>query len=49
MFEADILKIDNDNSFRKFTAIYIKMVYKIDPDKIIIVRVSHAASEPNEY
>jgi len=49
MFEADSLRINNDDSFRKFTAIHIRLVYKIDPDKIIIVRVRHAASEPSEY
>ncbi len=49
MFEADPLRIDSDDSFRKFTAIQIRIVYKIDPDKVIIVRVRHAASEPSEY
>jgi mRNA-degrading endonuclease RelE of RelBE toxin-antitoxin system len=49
IFEADLLKENNDGSFRKFTAIHIRIVYKIDPDKIIIARVRHAASEPIEY
>lgn len=49
IFEADPLKENNDGSFRKFTAIQIRIVYKIDPDKIIIARVRHAASEPTEY
>jgi mRNA-degrading endonuclease RelE of RelBE toxin-antitoxin system len=49
IFEADSLKTDNDGSFRKFTAIHIRIAYKIDPDKIIIARVRHAASEPTEY
>ena len=49
IFEADQLKVDNDGSYRKFTAIHIRIVYKIDPDKIIIARVRHAASEPTEY
>ena len=49
IFEVDTLKIDNDKSFRKFTAIHIRIVYKIDSDKIIIVRVRHSSSEPTEY
>lgn len=49
IFEADSLKENNDGSFRKFTAIQIRIVYKIDSDKIIIARVRHAASEPTEY
>ncbi len=49
LFEEDLLKIDNDGSFRKFTIIYIRIVYKIDADKIIIARVRHSASEPAEY
>ncbi len=49
IFEADSLKADNDGSYRKFTAIHIRVVYKIDSDRIIIVRVRHASSEPIEY
>lgn len=49
IFEEDVLKIDNDDSFRKFTVIYVKVVYKVDADKIIIARVRHATSEPTEY
>ena len=49
LFESDSLKINNDGSYRKFTAVHIRVVYKIDPDKIIIARVKHAASEPTEY
>lgn len=49
IFEADSLKENNDGSFRKFTAIQIRFTYKIEPDKIIIARVRHAATEPIEY
>ena len=49
MFEADILKTGNDGSYRKFTALHIRVVYKIDTDKIIIARVRHSSSEPTEY
>ncbi len=49
IFEADPLKENNDGSFRKFTAIHIRIVYKIDSHVIIIARVRHAASEPTEY
>ncbi len=49
IFEADPLKTFNDGSYRKFTAIHIRIAYKIDPDRIIISRVRHAASEPSEY
>ncbi|CAN5412985.1 hypothetical protein BH10BAC1_BH10BAC1_06070 [soil metagenome] len=49
MFEADSLKTENDGTFRKFTAIHIRVVYKIDQDRIIIARVRHASSEPTDY
>ncbi len=49
IFEKDSLKADNDGSFRKFTAIHVRIVYKIDSDKIIIARVKYASSEPTEY
>lgn len=49
MFEADILKTDNDGSYRKFTVLHIRVVYKIDTDKIIIARVRHSSSEPIEF
>ena len=49
IFEKDSLKEDNDGSFRKFNAIHIRIVYKIDSDRIIIARVRHASSEPVEY
>ena len=49
IFEKDTLKTDNDGTFRKFTAIHIRVSYKIDTDQIIIARVRHAASEPAEY
>ena len=49
IFEADILKTDNDASYRKFNALHIKVVYKIDTDKIIIARVRYSSSEPAEY
>jgi mRNA-degrading endonuclease RelE of RelBE toxin-antitoxin system len=49
IFETDPFKENNDGSFRKFTAIYVRIIYKIDPDKIIVTRVRHAASEPTEY
>ncbi len=49
IFEADILKTDNDLTYRKFTALHIRVVYKIDSDKIIIVRIRHSSSEPAEY
>jgi mRNA-degrading endonuclease RelE of RelBE toxin-antitoxin system len=49
LFEADSLKLDNDGTYRKFTVILIRVVYKIDTDKIIIARVRYAASEPVNY
>jgi mRNA-degrading endonuclease RelE of RelBE toxin-antitoxin system len=49
LFEADSLKLDNDGTYRKFTVILIRVVYKIDTDKIIIARVRYAASEPTNY
>jgi len=49
IFEADMLKTNNDGSYRKFHAIHIRVVYKIDTDKIIIVRIRHSSSEPVDY
>lgn len=49
MFEADILKTDNDGSYRKFSVLHIRIGYKIDSDKIIIARVRYASSEPIDY
>lgn len=49
MFEADILKTDNDGTYRKFNALHIRVGYKIDSDKIIITRIRHSSSEPTEY
>jgi mRNA-degrading endonuclease RelE of RelBE toxin-antitoxin system len=49
MFESDMLKTDNDGSYRKFTVLHIRVVYKIDDDKIIIARVRHSSSDPIEY
>ena len=49
IFEADNLKSDNDDSYRKFTVKYVRIVYKIESNKIIIARVRHSSSEPAEY
>ena len=49
MFEADSLKTDNDGSYREFNAILVRVVYKIEPNKIIIARVRHSSGEPTEY
>ncbi|MGL4595993.1 MAG: type II toxin-antitoxin system RelE/ParE family toxin [Bacteroidia bacterium] len=49
LFEVDSLKVNNDGSYRKFVAIHIRITYKIEPDKIIIVRIRHSASEPLDY
>jgi len=49
LFEADSLKENNDGTFRKFTSVHIRVVYKIDSDKIIIARVRHSSSEPDHY
>jgi len=49
IFEEDSHKTNNDGSFRKFQAIQIRIVYKIENDMIIIVRVRHARTEPKEY
>lgn len=49
IFEKDPLKANNDGTYRKFNAIHIRVVYKIDGDKIIIVRIRHSSSEPTHY
>lgn len=49
IFEADPLKENNDGDFRKFNVLQLRITYKIDPDKIIILRVRHAASEPIDF
>lgn len=46
LFEKDDLKLENDGSYRKFTCILVRVTYKVESNRVIIVRVRHANSEP---
>lgn len=49
MYAADELKSDNDGSYRAFTVFHYRVSYKIDSDRIYILRVRHTSREPLEY
>ncbi len=49
IFVADSLKIDNDGSYRVFYIYSYRVVYKITPDSILILRIRHTSREPEEY
>ena len=48
-FEEDSLKLDNDGSYRRFTAFSYRVVYKITDSAIWILRIRHTSREPLEY
>lgn len=49
MFQQDILKINNDGSYRYFNVPAIRIAYKIEDDRIIVLRVRHQSQEPLAY
>jgi len=49
MFPIDILKVDNNGSYRYFNVPAIRIAYKIESTLIIVLRVSHQNQEPKEY
>jgi plasmid stabilization system protein ParE len=49
MFPIDILKADNDGTYRYFNIPAIRIAYKIESTLIIILRVRHQSQEPKEY
>lgn len=49
MFRADEWKYNNDGSFRVFNYDSIRVSYKIEPNTILIARVSHTSEEPKQY
>ena len=49
IFVADDLKVDNDGSYRVFYIYSYRIVYKITPDSILILRIRHTSREPKEY
>ena len=49
LFAADLLKDDNDGSYRAFFIYSYRIVYKIADDNIFILRIRHTSREPEEY
>ncbi len=49
IFPLDILKSNNDGSYRYFNVPAIRIAYKIEPKRIIILRVRHQSQEPLAY
>lgn len=49
MFPVDDLKENNDGNYRVFYIYSYRIVYKIAPDSILILRVRHTSREPESY
>ncbi len=49
MFPVDDLKENNDGNYRVFYIYSYRIVYKITPDSILILRVRHTSREPESY
>jgi addiction module RelE/StbE family toxin len=49
IFKADVLKVNNNGIYRAYIIYSYRIVYKIDEDKINILRIRHTSREPLEY
>jgi plasmid stabilization system protein ParE len=49
MFPQDILKTNNDGNYRYFNVPAIRIAYKIETTRIIVLRVRHQHQEPLAY
>lgn len=46
IFSVDVLKENNDGSYRAFTVYSYRISYKVTTEEIIILRVRHTSREP---
>lgn len=46
IFSVDVLKENNDGSYRAFTVYSYRISYKVTAEEIIILRVRHTSREP---
>ena len=49
VYKSDILKINNDGTYRAYIIYSYRIVYKINDDSINILRIRHTSREPLEY
>lgn len=49
IFPQDILKENNDGKYRYFNVPAIRIAYKIEANRIIVLRVRHQSQEPLVY
>ncbi len=49
IFPQDILKVNNDGNYRYFNIPAIRVAYKIESNRIIVLRVRHQSQEPVAY
>lgn len=49
IYQADILKDNNNGGYRAYTIFSYRITYKIEKDFVYILRVRHTSREPLEY
>lgn len=49
IYKADLLKKDNDGTYRAYVVYSYRIVYRIYKTDIFILRVRHTSREPMEY
>ncbi len=49
VYKSDVLKINNDGTYRAYMIYSYRIVYKINEDSINILRIRHTSREPLEY
>jgi hypothetical protein len=49
LFAVDLLKDNNDGSYRAFFIYSYRIAYKISDGNILILRIRHTSREPEEY
>lgn len=49
IYKSDLLKLNNNGSYRSYVVFSYRIVYKINVKTIDILRVRHTSREPLEY